>query len=100
MLKNNYSSQKIGISKKFSRSNDSESSVTYKKSEKYGSVGARESSYDKIKHHSYSNQSQERIEMNIQKILSRNGNKLFVVVRNQQFTHPNHPDYYKTMKAI
>lgn len=62
MLKNNYQNQKIGFSKKY-RYNDSESSIQYKKNDKY--MDLRESSFDKIKNHSYSNQSLERIEMNI-----------------------------------
>lgn len=80
-MKNNYQSHKY---KKYG-SVDSESNITYKKSDKYD---YRDSSYEKIKSHSYSNQSQERMELNIQRVIQRNNGKLFVVLRNQGHTHP------------
>ena len=79
VLKNNFHGQKLGLTKKF-RHSDSDCSISFKKPEKY--MEFRETAYDKIKQHIFSSQSQERIEMNIQRILHRNGGKLFVVQKN------------------
>lgn len=92
ILKNNYQ-QKY---KKY-RSVDSESNVSYRRSDKYD---YRDSSYEKIKSHSYSNQSQERMELNIQRVIQRNNGKLFIVLRNQAHTHPLHPDFLKYQQTL
>jgi hypothetical protein len=49
---------------------------------------------DKVRYQQQSHQqSSERIELDIQKLLQRTNGKLFNVLRNQQHTHPSHPLY-------